>query len=588
MKNFIKTVLAVIVGIILSSILFFFFMIMMIGIMASAGKKPVIVAENSVLVLRTGVQIPDRGNPYPFFALGLTDMSLTPTTGLNDILSNLKKAADDPKIKGVIIENDVVPTGWATASELRQALINFRESGKFVISYTDYALTQESYYISTAADRIYLNPEANIQLQGLSSEVMFYKKALDKLGVEIQVIRHGKFKGAVEPFMLDRLSPENRQQITSFTSSIWNHVVEGISESRGLTKEEVNRIADRVLMEPAEALDLQLIDGLIYRDSFLDTLRSLCGQKPTDKVNTIQMSRYTKVPEHKTKTHTKDKIAIIYAEGSIVTGKGTGKNIGGSSLSETIREARTDSTVRAVIFRVNSPGGNATASDLIWREISLCAGIKPVVVSMGNYAASGGYYISAAANRIICNPATITGSIGVFGLIPNAGKLMNDKLGLTTDVVKTNVHADAIPLSRAMTSYEQKLIQDEIERVYATFVSHVASGRNMEWNAVDEIGQGRVWSGSEALGNGLADMAGGLEDAVREAAGMAGITEYSIKEMPELPDPYTRFLKELSGDAELRLIGKQPGEFATLLKQIKEISEMTGVQARLPYILIIR
>ncbi len=589
MKSFIKTVLAVITGIILSSVIFFFFFIMMIGVMISSGKKPVVVSDKSVLILKSGVPIPDRGNPNPSFTFDLMSMNMSPTTGLNDILANLKRAKEDPKIKGVVIETGILPSGWATASEVRQALLEFRESGKFIISYTDYILTQESYYISTAADRIYINPTATIELQGISSEVMFYKKALEKIGVDVQIIRHGKFKGAVEPFLLDRLSAENREQIASFTGSIWNSVVGDISAARELEPAEINRIADLMLaIDPDEALRLNLIDGLLYTDQVSDTLRMLCDIEPEKKINTISMSQYSKVPAPKVKSVPKEKIAVIYASGSIVMGKGTEANIGGNEYAQAIREARRDSSVKAIVLRVNSPGGNAIASELIWREADLARQVKPVVVSMGNYAASGGYYISAPATKIICNPATITGSIGVFGMIPNASKLLNEKIGVTTEVVKTNSYADAPSITRAMTSYEQQVIQNSVEKTYATFVGHVAEGRGMTFEAVDMIGEGRVWSGAEALGNGLADMAGGLRDAIAEAAELAELETYSVKELPELVDPYTRIINELTGNVRLRIAERELGSLAAYVNDLRELATLTGIQARMPFFINLR
>jgi len=589
MKNFLTTVLAVITGIILTSIVFFFFMLIMIGVMVSSGSKPVTVASNSVLVLKSGTQIPDRGNPNPTFTFDIMNMSLAPSVGLNDILANLEKAADDPKIKGVVIETGLLPSGWATASEIHNALLRFRESGKFVISYTDYLLPQEGYFISSAAGSIFLNPQASIELQGMSAEVMFYKKALEKIGVDVQVIRHGRFKGAVEPFMLDRLSDENRMQIASFTGSVWNSVVSSISAARGIDAAEINRIADQMLaMDPAEALKLNLVDGLIYRDSLLDTLRALCGLEPDADVKTVSMSKYSKVPSTIKHPVHKEKIAVIYASGSIVMGKGTDSNIGGNSYAEAIRGARLDTTIKAIVLRVNSPGGNAIASELIWREADLARQVKPVVVSMGNYAASGGYYIAAPATKIVCNPTTITGSIGVFGLIPNAGKLMNEKLGITTEVVRTNQHSDAPSLSRPLTSYEAQVIQASVERTYDTFVGHVAAGRNMTAEAVDKIGEGRVWSGTEALQTGLADMAGGLKEAVAEAASLAGIEEYSTIELPELIDPYTKLIQDLTGEAVVRSVLKETGYLAGYLESLKELTGLTGIQARMPFFINLR
>lgn len=589
MKNFLKTVLAVITGIILSSVLFFFFMLAMLGAMISSGSKPVPVSDNSVLILKSGIPIPDRGNPNPTLTFDMQTMKFSTVTGLNDILKNIEKAEGDDKIKGIIIDNGLMPSGWATTGEIRDALISFRESGKFVISYTDYILTQESYYLSTGADKIYLNPEATMEFQGLSAEVMFYKRALEKLGVDVQVIRHGKFKGAVEPFLLDGLSPENRQQIASYTGSVWNHVVSNIAAARGLDVAEANRIADLLIAtNPDDAVAHNLIDGLLYKDQLIDTIKSLCGLTPDDKIKLVSMASYSKAASPVKKGYSRDKIAVIYASGSIVMGSGSDMNIGGNAYAEAIRDARKDTTVKAIVLRVNSPGGNAIASDLIWREADLARQVKPVVVSMGNYAASGGYYIAAPATKIFASPTTISGSIGVFGLIPNAGSLLNDKLGISTEVVKTNSHSDAPSFTRKMTTYEEEVIQKSVEKTYATFVGHVAAGRELTTGYVDSIGQGRVWSGTEALANGLVDTIGGLNAAIAEAAMLAGIEKWSVKELPVLVDPYTKLINELTGNTTMSRMKSEFGVFARYLDDISELTTLTGIQARLPYYITIR
>lgn len=589
MKTFLKTVLAVITGIIISSVLLFFFMLVIIGAMVSSGSKPAVVTENSILVLKSGVPIPDRGNPNPTLVFDMQTVKFSAVTGMNDIIENIRKAENDENIKGIIIETGLLPSGWATIEEIRNELIKFRKSGKFVISYTDYVLTQEAYYLSTAADKIYINPEGSMEFNGLSAEVMFYKKALEKIGVEVQVIRHGKFKGAVEPFLLDKLSEENKQQILSYTGSIWNHVVSGIAETRGLDAAEVNRIADMMLATDVdEAAKLNIIDGALYRDQMIDTLKALSGLTTDDKIAFVSMSKYSKVPNTVKKEYSRDKIAVIYASGNIVMGDGSEMNIGGSAYAKAISEARKDSSVKAIVLRVNSPGGSAIASDLIWREADLARQSKPVVVSMGNYAASGGYYISAPATKIFADPTTITGSIGVFGLIPNAGKLLNDKLGIATEVVKTNTHADAPSITRAMTSYEEQVIQKGVEKTYATFVTHVSEGRDMEFEAVDNIGQGRVWSGAEAISNGLVDTIGGLNDAIAEAAILAGLDNWSLKELPALEDPYTKILKDLTGEIAMRSMKSELGIFARYLDEINELSGLSGIQTRLPYFITIR
>lgn len=584
MKDFLKYTLATITGIIIASFLFFIIMLGVLSSLMASGNKPVSIENNSILVLKAGVPIPDRDNGNLIAGFDILNMDITPTPGLNLILKNIKKAAKDDKIKGILIENGLQNAGWATTEEIRNALQEFRKTGKFVISYSDYVLTQECYYLSTVADKIYINPGSSVDFKGLSSDVMFYKDALDKLGVEVQVVRHGKFKGAVEPFMLDKLSDENKAQINDYAGSIWNHVIKNISESRGISEENLNKTADELKgYLSSSALESHLVDGLIFRDVLIDTLKSLSGIDKNKDLNLVSMSKYSNVPGNRKSESVKTKISVIYAEGNIVMGKGNESNIGGNRYADVIRKERKDSSVKAIVLRVNSPGGNAIASDIIWRELQQAAQVKPVVVSMGNYAASGGYYISCPATKIYADPTTISGSIGVFGLIPNAEKLLEQKLGLKTEVVNTNQNSDFPSVFRPMSPYEKEVMQMSIEQVYNGFIGKVASGRNMGVENVDSIGQGRVWSGSKAIGIGLADEAGGLEDAIRGAAELAGIDNYAVKELPQLEDPYMRLLSQLGGEVKVKILNNELGESAALLDRVKEIREMSGIQARLPY-----
>ena len=584
MKNFLIYTLATITGIIISSILFFLIMLASLSAIVATGNKQVSINQNSILVLNAGVPIPDRSNPNPWSGFDIVNMTFTQTPGLNEILTDIKKATTDEKIKGILIENGLLSPGWATTGEIREALVKFRNSGKFVIAWSDYVLTQAGYYVSTAADRIYLNPGAVMEFKGLSGEVMFYKKALDKIGVEVQVVRHGKFKGAVEPYILDKLSSENREQINDYVGSIWSHVVSGISESRNIPVEKLYRFADELSANNTEdALTNNLIDGLIYRDALIDTLKTLSGVSLDEKIQLVPMAKYSKVPYPGRQYSLKNKIAIIYAEGNIVMGKGNVTNIGGNNYAEIIRQLRKDTTIKSIILRVNSPGGNAVASDIMWQELNLASKVKPVVVSMGNYAASGGYYISCPATKIYASPVTLSGSIGVFGLIPNANKLLHDKLGISVESVNTNKYADFPSVYRPMTTYERGVMQKNIEKIYSDFVSKVATGRNMDVSSVDSIGQGRVWTGISAKKLGLIDEFGGLEDAIKGAAELAGVDKYSIKEYPVPEDPYTRIISSLSGNIRMKILNKELGENFSLYKELKEVSEMNGIQARLPY-----
>ncbi|NMC37668.1 MAG: signal peptide peptidase SppA [Bacteroidales bacterium] len=584
MKDFLKYTLATITGIFLASILLFIIMLASISAMVSAGNKQASISDNSILVLKAGVSIPDRGDSNPLSGFDIVNMTITQAPGLNDILRNIKKASSDEKIKGILIENGMAPSGWATVEEIRHALEEFRASGKFVIAYSDYLLTQEGYYLSTSADKIYINPISSLDFKGLSGEVMFYKDALQKLGVDVQVTRHGKFKGAVEPFILDELSKENEEQIRTYVGSIWNHVVENISKARGLTPQKINELADNLAgYLPTSAQESGLVDGLIYRDALIDTLKIRSGLTTDDKIMLVPMTKYTKVPDPNKMVSARNKISVIYASGTIVMGKGTQENIGGNVYGDLIRKERKDSAVKAIVLRVNSPGGNAIASEIIWKELELAAKVKPVIISMGNYAASGGYYISASGTKIFANPTTITGSIGVFGLLPNAGKLLDQKLGISTETVNTNKNSDFPSFFRPMNEYEKVMMQSSVDKIYSDFVSRVSSGRSMSYEAVDSIGQGRVWSGADAVGIRLVDAMAGLTASIDSAAALAGVDKYSIKELPVQEEPYARLISQLSGDVKLRILKKELGESFRFLDELRAIKELSGIQARMPY-----
>jgi protease IV len=589
MKSFLKYTLATITGIVITSILFFIVLLASLSALVASGDKQVSINENSILVLKAGVEIPDRGTENPLSGLDIINMTLTPVPGLNEILRNIEKASADNNIKGILIENGLMPSGWATTGEIRNALLKFKESGKFIISYSDYVLTQQCYYLSSAADKIYINPGSIVEFKGLSSEIMFYKKALDKLGVEVQITRHGKFKGAVEPYILDKLSDENKEQITDLVNAIWENVIQAISESRGIAAEKLNQLADNLSGNLATtALESKLVDGTIYRNVLIDTLKALSGIKKDKDLNLVSMTKYSKVADPNKNISAKNRIAVIYASGDIVTGKGNEDNIGGNRYAEIIRKERLDTTVKAIVLRVNSPGGGAMAADIIWAEMDLAAKVKPVIISMGNYAASGGYYISAPANRIYANPTTISGSIGVFGLLPNAANLLEKKLGLTTEIVKTNKNSDFPSVYRQMNAYEKEVMQSSVEKAYSDFVSRVASGRKMSFESVDSIAQGRVWSGTRANRIGLVDEIGGLNDALKGAAELAGIDKYSIRELPATEDPYTRLLSQLEGEIKLRILKNELGESAKYFDIVEEIRNLSGLQARLPYFIEVR
>lgn len=519
--------------------------------------------------------------------------------GLNDIMKSLQKAESDSSIKGVYIDLTDEPVGSpATLEEVRNAILHFKASKKFVYAYAE-SYSQKGYYLASVADKIYLHPEGEFTFKGLSSQIMYYKNALEKLDVQMQVFRHGKFKSAVEPYLLDKMSPANRLQIRTLLNSIWMHMLEGISKQRGVSVDELQQIADNLKINfPADAQQYKLVDELKYKDEVNDILKQKLGVKEKEKINFVSLEKYA---EHVNKKHaddeddvdendrikksSKDKLAVIYAVGEIASGEGDNEKIGSETTAKAIKEARMDSSVKAIVLRVNSPGGSALASDVIWREVTLAKKSKPVIVSMGDVAASGGYYISCAADRIFAQPNTITGSIGVFGLIPNAGKLFNNKLGINIDTVCTAKHGDLGSLYRAATPEEAEYIQKSVEQVYSTFTKRVAEGRGMAQADVDSIGQGRVWSGIDALRIKLVDELGGIGDAIKYAEKKANLKEndYELLSLPKQKDPFKELLSGKKDDEEARVLQKNFGVLYDYLKTAQTMLKAKGVQARMPF-----
>lgn len=584
MKQFFKYVLATIVGIVLSSIVIFLMFLGIVGaIVSSADKKEVKVEPNSILYIDLKQEIVDRSTEDPFKGFDFASLKPNSPMGLNQILKAMANAKEDLNIKGILLELDAVNAGAATTEEIRNALIDFKSSGKFIYAYSD-TYSQKAYYLASVADSVFLNPEGMVEWLGLRSEIMFYKKALEKLGVEPQILRHGKFKSAVEPFMLDKMSPENREQTLTYISSIWNHWVNAISEARGITADKLNSMANSMeIFNAQKALENKLVDALIYKDELIATLKTKLGVEEKKDIKSIELKKYFKAPEVTKRKFSKDKIAVIYATGEIGMGEGGDDNIGSEGLSRTIRKARRDSSIKAIVFRINSPGGSALASEVIWREVDLAAKVKPVIVSMGDVAASGGYYIAAPATTIMANPTTITGSIGVFGLFFNLQKALENKIGITVDVVKTNDHADFFSLFRPMTAEEKAVGQMYIEQTYQTFIGHVSAGRGITVEQVDAIGQGRVWSGVNAKDIKLVDEFGGLTDAIKLAAQKAGLENYRLVELPKQKKFFEQLMEEMSAEAKTWILKDELGSSFKTYNRIKSMLNNQGVQARIPY-----
>lgn len=592
MKDFLKYTLATITGIIVTSLIGFLLLIMVIGAIVASTEKTVIVENQSMLSIKLDNMIVDRAPNDPFADLNIPGLGAARRVGLDQIISSIEKAVDDDRIQCIYLDLSVVNGGMAAVEEIRNALIAFRDSSdKPVYAYGD-LFDQKAYYLASVADQLVLNPQGVIDFRGLGGEITFFKNALEKLGVEMQIVRHGKFKAAVEPLMLEKMSEENREQTMTYLTSMWNQMLKGISAERNIPVEKLNELADNVLTfrKADVALEAGLVDALKYKDEVLDDLREITGIAPGKGIPVVGVTNYAKAPLRKDRgsTFTRNKIAVIYASGDIGMSISGTEGISGEKLSREIRKVRQDSSYKAIVLRIDSPGGSAYDSEIIWREVKLAAEEKVVIASMGNVAASGGYYIACAADKIIAQPNTITGSIGVFGAIPNAGELLNKKLGITFDVVKTNQHADMPSLSRKMTDFERDLMQHQVENIYDLFITRVADGRAMEKDAVDQIGQGRVWSGENALGIGLVDELGGLDKAVKMAADMAELDNYRIVSLPALTDPFQELLKGGTDNVRARILNSTLGESSKYYDMLRMAGSMNGIYARLPYEIAIR
>lgn len=600
MKQFFKFTFASLIGSIVGGlILTFIIFIMIVGsftqslTMADQGKiNP--VEDKSVLHVKFNKEITDRA-PMEDFNIASLIQQADGKDGLDDILRNIRTAADDPRIEGIFLDFSNVPAGMASLEEIRLELLKFKESEKWIMAYSEY-YSQKGYYIASVADEIYLYPEGGLDWKGLGGELYFLKGFFEKTNIEMQVIRgsNNRFKSAVEPYMYDKMSSANREQTMTYLDAIWGKMLQGISESRGIAAADLNEMADSMyIRNPHDALEYKLVDGLKYRDEIIAALEEKLSIEGDDKVNYISMTKYTNAKpwtnaegeSYDAGYGDREKIAVIYAIGGIESGNGDDETIGSERISKAIRKARLDSSVKAIVLRVNSPGGSALASDVIWRETILAKEAKPFIVSMGDVAASGGYYIACGADKIYAHPNTITGSIGVFGVLPNTEKMFNDHLGVTFDRVATNQYANLGSMNSSLTDDEYAIIQEGVDDVYLTFKTRVSEGRGMTVDEVDSIGQGRVWAGTDALRIGLVDELGSLKDACGAAAEMAEVEDYRIVSYPEQTSKLEEILKEMAGEQESKVIERELGEFAWLYEQFKSLKSMNGVQARLPFIL---
>ena len=588
--------MAAFLGTLIALVINFFIKVGVVSSMISSFSKTeaessTTVKPNSVLYMKLDYDIPDRTTDKGFSAFNFSSMEMSDGTGMNEILRNIEHAKTDPNIKGIYMELSSIPTSTATLQEIRAKLLEFKESGKFIVTYGE-SYSQSAYYMASIADKVILNPEGALDLHGMASQIMFYKHLLEKLDVEMQIVRgpNNRFKSAVEPYFLDKMSEANREQMDKLLGTVWGQILQGISESRNISVEQLNQIADNLetMFNAQKALDYGLVDNLYYKDQVLDELKGLTGSNKD--INAIGNANYAK--SYKDKNVSKNEVAIIYASGQIFDGKGDEEaNIYSENLSKTIRKAREDENVKAVVLRVNSPGGSAVASAIIGRELDLTKEVKPVIVSMGNYAASGGYWISAKGDYIFADPTTLTGSIGVFGTFPNAQGLLNDKIGLTFDVAKTNENADFGSITQPLTEFQYSKLQEMVVKTYDDFTKRVAEGRGLTQSYVDSIGQGRVWAGADAIGLGLVDQLGDMEDAIAYAAQKAELgDDYKVTEWPKQKDFVTRIMESMNSNGSDKLdaaMRSKLGVYYNYLQGIENLQKNTGIQARMPFDMVI-
>ena len=587
MKQFFKMMFASTLGFFVGLMLVgLIAVVFMIGILASLSSSSQAVytpkAEESVFKIAFEGELRETAedNPFTSFVTGKES-----ALSLKDLLKSIRRAKEQESVKGIYLDMGVFSGGTASLDAIRRALMDFKESGKFIVAYAD-SYTQGGYYLASVADKIYLNPQGVLGLTGISSQTMFYKGLLQKIGVEMMVFKVGTYKGAVEPFIADKLSDANREQITSYQNSIWGNITKGIAKSRNITADDVNRFADEgaFFASPEKAVEYKLIDELKYRSEVEKYLLEQSGQTG-DKLKTVGLSNMKNIK--KTEREYRNKIAIVYAEGEIMQQIISSPYSGNypyisEKINDDLKKLADNEDVKAVVLRINSPGGSAYTSEQIWKQVYELKKKKPVVVSMGSVAASGGYYIASGASKIIAEPNTLTGSIGIFGMFPNTTGLFN-KLALTTDIVKTNKYADFGDPARPMTNDEKALIQGYIERGYDTFLTRCAEGRGVSKADIDSIGQGRVWTGEQALKIGLVDELGGIERAVELASELAEIYNYNIMEVSTSHDFLKEFLEKQIEVVKQSMVKDMLGDEYEHFRMLRKAKATYGIQARIPY-----
>ena len=586
MKDFLKYTLATIVGLIACVIVISVISIVSVVGIAASAEKTTVVSDSSLFKLELKGSVTERLVENPFASLMSEEQT---AMGLEDILTCIQKAAENDYIKGIYLEAGGIMASPASTEEIRNALIRFKETGKFVVAYGG-NYSENDYYICSVADKVILNPQGLVDWHGVASQTIYFKDLLAQLGVEMEVFKVGTYKSAVEPYTSMEMSEENREQITAYTSSIWNNMVQGVSLSRGITPEKLNECADRYMAftSPEETLAAGLVDTLLYMDETKDYLKQLMNADEKERLNVLSLDEVKNIQKNVPLDKSGNIIAMYYAEGQIVdvpstTNMGTTPEIVGDKVCADLRKIRDDETIKAVVLRVNSPGGSAYASEQIWNEVVKLKEKKPVIVSMGDYAASGGYYISCAADTIIAQPNTLTGSIGIFGMFPNPHKLITEKLKLNVETVKSNKHSDLGSMFRPYTADERAIMQRYINRGYALFTKRCADGRQMSIADIEAVAQGRVWTGEMAKDLGLVDLLGGIELAKEIAAEKAGIESYTLISYPKEENMLTMLLNQTKESYIEARMGKVAGQFKNELNLIYNLEQMNNLQARMPY-----
>ncbi len=571
--NFLKNILASLLGLIIFSFLFFF---LLIGIAAAGeGDETVNVEPSSILYLKLSGVLQERTTEDPL--KDLFPEAAVSEIGLHDLVSTIQHSKEDERIKGIYLDHQLLSGGFASLKEVRDALIDFKASGKIIYAYGEY-LSEGDYYLASAADVFFMHPEGSLEFNGLMANITFFKGLFEKLEVKPEIFRVGSFKSAVEPFLRKDMSSENRLQYTSLLSTIYDIYLTDVAESRDIQKRNLSRYSKELKIQvPADAHHYGLVDSLGYKDELKSLIASDLELEEASDIEFISYQNYKKSLKNK---YAKDKIAVIYANGSIVMA-GDDTQVVGYKLAKEIRKARENKSVKAIVLRINSPGGSLVASDLIWHEVYLTKGVKPIIASMADVAASGGYYIAMACDTIIAQPNTITGSIGIFGMWFNFGQLLENKFGITHDVVKTGDHSDLYTVTRNLTDFERSAIQKGVNKGYQTFISKAAMGRGVTSEAINEVGSGRIWSGTQALDNGLIDVIGNYNDAVDLAVAMSGIEgDYRVVNYPAQKSMFEKILGSVT--TEIKGLNSMNNEvMAPYFRQIKSLQEMKGIQARM-------